>query len=68
MKAATSAVPHRSKVRIPPGADALAAAAALRGTAAPTSTTTSVHGAEEGSVVIDLSRYAAAANGRNTLT
>ena len=31
-------------------------------------TTTSVHGAEEGSVVIDLSRYAAAANGRNTLT
>ncbi|MFC4905555.1 IS21 family transposase [Kocuria oceani] len=68
MKAATSAVPHRSKVRIPPGPDALAAAAVLRGTAAPASTTTSVHGAEEGAVVIDLSRYAAAANGRNTLT
>ncbi len=66
MKAATSAMPHRSKVRIPPGPDALAAAAALRGTATPT--TTSVHGAEEGAVVIDLSRYAAAAHGRNTLT
>lgn len=39
MKAATSAVPHRNKVRIPPGPDALVAAAALRGNANPATVT-----------------------------
>ena len=68
--AATSALPHRSKVRIPPGPDALAAADALRGKATNTGTTTSTDGALsiDGGVVIDLARYAAAAAGRNTLT
>ncbi len=61
MKAATSAVPHRTKVRIPPGPAAQAAAAKLRGTEDRTAT----QAAE--AVVIDLSRYAAAAEGRNTL-
>ncbi|STX15468.1 hypothetical protein [Kocuria rosea] len=65
MKAATSAVPHRSKVRIPPGPDALAAAAALRGNTDLATVTGTV---EDRAVVIDLSRYAAAAIGRNTLT
>ncbi|WP_424348237.1 Mu transposase domain-containing protein [Kocuria sp. CH-021] len=65
MKAATSAVPHRNKVRIPPGPDALAAAAALRGNSDPATVTGAV---EDRAVVIDLSRYAAAAAGRNTLT
>ncbi|WP_344382970.1 Mu transposase domain-containing protein, partial [Georgenia ruanii] len=62
MKAATSQIPHRSKVRIPPGPEALAAAAQLR-TGQPTTAT-----AEAAAVVIDLSRYAQAAHGRNTLT
>ncbi|GAA1639440.1 IS21 family transposase [Georgenia ruanii] len=62
MKAATSQVPHRSKVRIPPGPAALAAAEKLR------TTQTTAAGAEAGAVVIDLSRYAQAAEGRNTLT
>ncbi|GAA4289039.1 hypothetical protein GCM10022262_34000 [Georgenia daeguensis] len=62
MKAATSQVPHRSKVRIPPGPEALAAAAELR-----TSQPTTAAAAEGGAVVIDLSRYAQAAQGRNTL-
>src|SRR5680860_1912233 len=38
MAAATSAVPHRSKVRIPPGPDAVAAADALRQKTSSTST------------------------------
>lgn len=54
MAAATPARPHRRKERIPPGEAARAAAAALSGTGAD-------------AVVIDLSRYAAAAAGRNTL-
>ena len=56
MAAATPARPHRRKQRIPPGEAARAAAAALTGT----------HPAAN-AVVIDLSRYAAAAAGRNTL-
>lgn len=48
--------PHRSKQRIPPGPAALAAAEALRGTTV-----------EDGATVIDLARYAKAANERNTL-
>lgn len=54
----TNAAPHRSKQRIPPGPDARAAAAVLRGE--PDTDTTGV--------VIDLARYERAANGRNTLT
>ncbi len=68
MAAATSAAPHRSKVRIPPGPDAVAAADALRGNATSTSTSTDGALAIDGAVVIDLARYAAAAAGRNTLT
>jgi transposase len=72
MAAATSAAPHRSKVRIPPGPDALAAANALRHTAtgATTSTDTDTKptSAACGTLVIDLATYAAAAAGRNTLT
>ncbi len=56
MAAASLGRPHRAKVRIPPGPAARAAATAL--------TTT---GAAAPAVVIDLSRYAAAAAGRNTL-
>ena len=54
MAAGASGRPHRRKERIPPGEAAKAAAAALSGTGAD-------------AVVIDLSRYAAAAAGRNTL-
>jgi len=56
LAAFTDAAPHRSKQRIPPGPAALAAASALRGDPEP------------GATVIDLARYAQAANGRNTLT
>jgi len=63
MGAATSAAPHRGKVRRPPTAAALAAAAAL---VAPTGTE-SVAPTSVG-VVVDLAIYAAAAAGRNTLT
>lgn len=71
--AATSAQPHRSKVRIPPGPDAVAAAQALRDSAPGTtsttvSTKTGTAAATDGAVVLDLSAYAAAAAGRNTLT
>jgi len=65
MAAATSAVPHRRKQRIPPGPAARAAAEALRTTDGPVRTDTGTHARD---VVIDLSRYAAAAAGRNTLT
>lgn len=63
MKAATSQIPHRSKVRIPPGPEALAAAKELR-----TGQPTTAAAERAGAVVIDLSRYAQAAEGRNTLT
>ena len=66
MAAATSAVPHRSKVRIPPGSDARAAAQELRHNA--TSASTDEAAPAQAAVVIDLARYAAAAAGRNTLT
>ena len=74
MAAATSAQPHRGKVRIPPGHDAVAAAQALRHNAADTSSSTSTSTGTDlttgvtDAVVIDLARYAAAAAGRNTLT
>jgi transposase len=66
MAASTSAAPHRGKVRRPPSPAALAAAAPLlarNGTTMPASTQGS-----GGGVVVDLTRYAAAAAGRNTLT
>jgi uncharacterized protein YbjT (DUF2867 family) len=61
----TDAAPHRRTQRIPPWPGARAAAAALRATtkpATPPMTTPTSDGA-----VIDLARYAAAAQGRNTL-
>jgi transposase len=58
MAAATSVPPHRRKQRIPPGPAAQAAAAVLAGT-------TSKDCAD--ARVVDLSAYAKAANGRNTL-
>jgi transposase len=62
MNAATTAAPHRGKVRRPPTRAALDAAAAL---VAPTGTeTTAPAGA---GVLVDLAVYAAAAAGRNTL-
>ena len=57
MNASTSAPPHRRKQRIPPGPAAIAAAAAITGTK---------NDSADGTVV-DLSAYAKAANGRNTL-
>jgi hypothetical protein len=74
MAAFTTAAPHRRKQRIPPGPAARAAAATLRAngsdTPAPstpdpaTGTATREVSVE---VVVDLARYAAAAQGRNTL-
>ena len=58
LAASTGARPHRGKERRPPSPAALAHAATLR--AEPADAT--------GAAVIDLSRYAAAAHGRNTLT
>lgn len=63
MAAATTAPPHRSKQRIPPGPAAREAADRLRSTTSK-HTDTPVGSA----AVIDLSRYAEAARGRNTLT
>ena len=59
MNASTSLAPHRRKQRIPPGPAALAAAAVLGGT---------THKDCADGCVVDLSAYAKAANGRNTLT
>ena len=59
MSASTSLAPHRRKQRIPPGPGALAAAAVIAGT--------TTKNCADGTVV-DLSAYAKAANGRNTLT
>ncbi len=63
MAAATPQAPHRRKQRIPPGPAARAAADALRQAAA----TATATGTDAKEVVIDLARYAAAAEGRNTL-
>ena len=71
MAAFTDTPPHRRKQRIPPGPAARAAAAALRATAQHTPATTSspadTTADTAGEVVVDLARYAAAAQGRNTL-
>ena len=78
MAAATSATPHRRKQRIPPGPAARAAAEALRHPDTVTGLDTSldpsadqsvaVAGTDTKEVIVDLARYAAAAEGRNTLT
>ena len=65
MAAATPAAPHRRKQRIPPGPAARAAAEALRTGTSPEAGTQAGTDAKE--VVVDLARYAAAAQGRNTL-
>jgi hypothetical protein len=73
MAAFTDTAPHRRKQRIPPGPAARAAAATLRtstgepalSTPDTTGHTATIH--PGGEVVIDLARYAAAAQGRNTL-
>ena len=79
MAAFTDAPPHRRKQRIPPGPAARAAAAALRSdpTTQPTATSTATSTAASttdapaaiatSEVVVDLARYTAAAQGRNTL-
>ena len=59
MAAFNDAAPHRRKQRIPPGPAALAAAAAITGSAP--------KDCADGTVV-ELSAYVKAANGRNTLT
>ena len=61
LHASTSAAPHRPKQRIPPGPAARAAADALR------SNQFNPGGTPVASVVIDLSRYAQAAERRRTL-
>ena len=70
MAASTSAAPHRAKVRIPPGPDAVVAAQALRHNTTHAGHDQAVGGAAAtgSAVVIDLATYAAAAAGRNTLT
>lgn len=71
MAAATSNAgrPHRRKERIPPGSAALAAAAALRPDALPSSTSsTDTTNIDIAPTVIDLAAYERAATGRNTLT
>jgi transposase len=57
--------PHRRKERIPPGTQALAAAEILRSRRQPTDPLNAAAAAAE--VVIDLTKYAHAAEGRNTL-
>ena len=74
--AATSAAPHRRKQRIPPGPAALAAAATITGTNNTNNNNTNNNNTNNNNTnkncadgtVVDLSAYAKAANGRNTLT
>lgn len=69
LAAFTDAPPHRRKQRIPPGPAAKAAAAALRTHPRPAAGTqpSTPDISTDGEVVVDLARYAAAAQGRNTL-
>ena len=64
LAAFTDAPAHRRKQRIPPGPAALAAAQTLRTHHTPDRD----DAAGDGGVVIDLTKYAHAAQGRNTLT
>jgi transposase len=66
MAAAGPARPHGRKQRIPPGPAARAAADTLRAAAAEAGTA-QTGAAAAGERVLDLARYAAAAEGRNTL-
>jgi len=67
MAAFTIATPHRRKQRIPPGPAAREAAAALRIPADTAPSTPDASSTAPTEVVVDLARYAAAAQGRNTL-
>jgi hypothetical protein len=71
MAAFTDAAPHRRKQRIPPGPAARAAAAALRTRPRPDTPPPSTPGTApaqvSGEAAVDLARYVAAAQGRNTL-
>jgi transposase len=72
MAGANTGRPHRRKERIPPGPDALAAAAALRGPPTVSTSTSESHStttqSDATAVLYDLSVYERAARGRNTLT
>ncbi len=72
LSAFTTEPPHRRKERRPPTPAALAEAARLRARnnlgPTPTPSRSGTAAADDGQVVIDLGRYAAAAHGRNTLT
>ena len=68
MGAATSAAPHRRKQRIPPSAAALAAGAHLPNPPTKPIQNNGFRDTTTDGVVVDLARYAQAANGRNTLT
>lgn len=65
--AATGGRPHRRKERIPPGAEALAAAEALRHNTAATFGAGEASAPATTSTVTDLAAYERAARGRNTL-
>jgi len=67
LAAFSTGAPHRRKQRIPPGPAARAAAAALRANHSAAEPSTPDTPTGEGEVVVDLARYAAAAQGRNTL-
>ena len=67
MNAATSAAPHRRKQRLPPSTAALAAAAHLPNPPRNVLQNNGSRVTGDG-VVVDLARYAQAADGRNTLT
>ena len=75
LAAFTTDPPHRRKQRIPPGPAARAAADALRtrpglhesASSTPDTTAGATAGQVSAEVVVDLARYAAAAQGRNTL-
>ena len=68
LAAFTTTGPHRRKQRIPPGPAARAAADQLRTDQLRTDQTRPTKHRSDTGVVIDLARYAAAAQGRNTLT
>ncbi|KDE97224.1 transcriptional regulator [Mycolicibacterium aromaticivorans JS19b1 = JCM 16368] len=72
MAGANTGRPHRRKERIPPGPEALAAAAALRGPTTANSSTSETHStttqSDATAVLYDLSVYERAARGRNTLS
>lgn len=68
MAASTSAAPHRRKQRLPPSPTALAAAAHLPNQPRNAIQNKGSRASLADGVIIDLTRYARAADGRNTLT